>query len=190
MVIDHPVPWFPAWGVSFPRPVVDVQSVVSLFNEWRPSNRWLLVAFEVVASEIHLWTTWHALRRGEASGSMVANSPDVEFLRLISGTHQVSRAFERAGIKEGDASAWIVSLPDADLGDEFGGYEIPRASYHDMGLEADRIIEHLGGSLVAKRPVPSELGLLRLGARSEESGLPLWRIEECFISHMALSDLR
>jgi hypothetical protein len=59
-----------------------------------------------------------------------------------------------------------------------------------MSLEADRLIEHLGGSLVAKRPVPSERGLLRLGARSEESGLPLWRIEECYMSHMALSDLR
>ena len=190
MVIGHPVPWFPAWGVNFPRPVEDVQSVVSLFNERRPSNRWLLVAFEVVASEIHLWTTWYALRRAEASGSMVANSPDAEFLRLISGTHQVSRAFERAGIKESDAAAWIVSLPDAKLGDGFGDYEMPKKSYLDMGIGADRLIEHLGGSLVAKRPVPSERGLLRLEARSEESGLPPWRIEECFMSHMALSDLR
>lgn len=121
---------------------------------------------------------------------MVANSPDAEFLRLISGTHQVSRAFERAGLREGDVAAWIVSLPEADPGEEFGGYEIPRTSYIDMSLEADRLIEHLEGSLMPKRPVPSEQGLLRLGAKSEESGLPLWRIEECYMSHMALSDMR
>jgi hypothetical protein len=59
-----------------------------------------------------------------------------------------------------------------------------------MSLEADRLIEHLEGSLMPKRPVPSEQGLLRLGAKSEESGLPLWRIEECYMSHMALSDMR
>ena len=190
MDTGHPVPWFPAWGVSFPRPVEDVQSVVSVFNEWRPSNRWLLVAFEVVASEVHLWTTWYALKRGEESGSMVANSPDAEFLRLISGTHQISKAFERAGLRERDVAAWIVALPEAAPGEEFGGYEIPKTSYIDMSLEADRLIEHLGGLLMPKRPVPSEQGLLRLGVKSEKSGLPLWRIEEYYMSHMALSDMR
>lgn len=87
-------------------------------------------------------------------------------------------------------AAWIVSLPEAALGEEFGGYEIPRTSYIDMSLEADRLIEHLGGLLMPKRPVPSEQGLLRLGVKSEKSGLPLWRIEEYYMSHMALSDMR
>ena len=188
MDLEHPVPWFPAWGVRLPSPIENVFSVVSVFNQWRPGNRWLLVAFEVVASEIHLWTTWYSLRRSEESGSMVAKTPDVEFLRKISGTHQISRAFDRAGLREGDENAWIVSLPDGEIGKEFGDFSIPRDTYNDLSIDAERLIEHLGGSLIPKRPIPSMQGLKRLG--SEPDGeLTSSMMEERFLSHMALSDL-
>jgi len=181
------VPWFPAWGLMLAEPIENVFAVVSVFNEWRPSNRWLLVAFEVVASELHLWTTWYSLRRSEESASMVAKTPDAEFLRKISGTHQISRAFERAGLKEGDESAWIVSLPDFEIGEDFGGFSIPRDTYNDLNEEAERLIEHLGGSLLPKRPIPSEDGLRRLGSdtNGEVSNLEM---ELLFLSHMALSE--
>ena len=55
---DHPVPWFPAWGVKFSEPIENIFSIVSVFNEWRPSNRWLLASFESIASEVHLWSSW------------------------------------------------------------------------------------------------------------------------------------
>ena len=67
--------------------------MVSLINEWRNSNRWLLLAFDAAASEIHLWTAWYKLRTNENVGSMVAKTPDTEFLRPISGTKQINRAF-------------------------------------------------------------------------------------------------
>ena len=78
MAEDHRVPWFPAWGIQFPEPLVDAQNVISTFNEWRPNERWLLLAYPAAASEIHLWTVWHALRRNELRNSMVGNNVDTE----------------------------------------------------------------------------------------------------------------
>ena len=74
---SHQVPWFPAWGLSLPDPIENVFSVVSVVNEWRTSNRWLLVSFDCIACEVHLWTEWYGLRRNEDSEEMIANTPDV-----------------------------------------------------------------------------------------------------------------
>jgi len=189
MEADHIVPWFPAWGVEFPDPVENVFSVVSVINEWRSSNRWMMVAFEAAASEVHLWTAWYALRRRENSGEMIAKTPDAEFLRLVSGTRQINKAFERAGIVSGDRRAWIVMLPDSDLGGGFGDYSIPRESYNDSTDQAIRLIEHLGGTLIPKRPVPSTRGLERIGSASGDSS-DIIELEDLFLSHIALSDLK
>ena len=183
------MPWFPAWGMRFQTPVENVFSVVSVVNEWRPSNRWLMVAFDAVASEVHLWTAWYALRGNEEAGSMIAKTPDTEFLRLISGTHQINRAFERAGISTGDDCAWIVLLPDSIIGEKFGDFLIPVGCYNDNSEEAKKLIEHLGGSLLPKRPVPSIQGLERIGFDPGRE-LEITEIEEGFLTHMALSDLR
>ena len=53
MAQDHRVPWFPAWGIHFPEPLDDPQNVISIFNEWRPNERWLLLSYSAAASEIH-----------------------------------------------------------------------------------------------------------------------------------------
>ena len=146
-------------------------------------------AREAAASEVHLWTAWHAMRGNEESGSMVAKTPDTEFMRLLSGTHQINRAFERAGVAVGDEAAWVVFLPDFGLGEGFGDFSIPPQTYNDNSEEAIRLIEHLGGSLLAKRPVPSLAGLERVGASyPEDPSFP--QMEEAFLGHTALSDLR
>ncbi|HIG33693.1 MAG TPA: hypothetical protein EYQ11_02265 [Candidatus Poseidoniales archaeon] len=189
MDAHHPVPWFPSWGIKFSEPIENVFSVVSIINEWRSSNRWMILAYEAVASEIHLWTAWYALRKSEDSGEMVAKTPDAEFLRLISGTRQINKAFERAGVAVDDECAWIVMLPDSEIGDGFGEFSIPLESYNDATEEAIRLIEHLGGSLMPSRPTPSTSGLERIGSDySSESSIT--EIEDCFLSHIALSDLR
>ena len=72
MGAERSVPWFPAWGVRFADPIANVFSMVSLINEWRNSNRWLLLAFDAAASEIHLWTAWYKLRTNENDGCMIA----------------------------------------------------------------------------------------------------------------------
>ena len=183
------MPWFPAWGVSMPEPVSDSGDLVALFNEWRPSERWLLLAYEVACSEVRLWTAWSALRRREEAGRMVARTCDAEFLRLVSGTHQLSTAFERAGISSGDDSVWIVYLPEFESGDGFGETDIPRSTYLDNDLEATRLIEHLGGTLLARRPIPSEEGLLRLGAIEDGESIEVSGHKDAYLIHTALADM-
>ena len=183
------MPWFPAWGIKFSEPIEDPGSVVSVFNEWRPSERWLLLSFHAACSEVRLWTVWSALRRREESGRMIARSPDAEFLRLISGTRQLSIAFERAGVRKGDESAWIVYLPDYTLGEDFGETEIRRSAYSDNDLFATRLIEHLGANLLVKRPIPSNEGLIRLGALDAGESIEASSRENVFLTHSALADM-
>ena len=148
-----------------------------------------MLAYEAAASEVHLWTAWYSLRRNEASGEMVAKTPDAEFLRLVSGTRQINKAFERAGIAIDDKCAWIVMLPDSELGDDFGEFSMPLESYNETTEDAIRLIEHLGGSLMPNRPTPTASGLERIGSGYME-GARIVEIEDFFLSHLALSDLR
>ena len=120
---------------------------------------------------------------------MVARTCDAEFLRLISGTHQLSSAFERAGISSGDQSAWIIHLPEIEIGKEFGRMEIPRTSYLDNEIEATRLMEHLGARLLARRPVPSEAGLLRLGVIESGESIEAAKQEDSILLHTALTDM-
>ena len=186
---DHPVPWFPAWGVKFSEPIENIFSIVSVFNEWRPSNRWLLASFESIASEVHLWSSWYSMRKAENSGEMIAKTPDTEFLRIVSGTHQINKAFERAGLASGDERAWIIFLPELEIGRGFAEFEIPRSTYNDKSENAQRLIEQLDYTLITRRPVPSQLGLNRIGAEFQD-GISPSMMEGVFISHMALSNLR
>ena len=194
MAENHRVPWFPAWGVRFPQPLDNPQDVVSIFNEWRPDNRWVLVSFSAAASEIHLWTVWHALRRRELQNLMVGNSVDTEFLRLISGTHQIRTAFERAGLRQNDEAAWIVYLPKFGSNDPFGsqketGIKIPRDTYNSASQEANRLKLHLNAELITQRPIPTMDGLERLGFESEIANSTPKDLESAFLLHAAMSDL-
>ena len=80
-------------------------------------------------------------------------------------------------------------LPDSDLGGDFGEFSIPLESYNEATEEAIRLIEHLGGYLVPSRPVPTASGLVRIGSSCLE-GAEIMEIEDLFMSHLALSDLR
>ena len=50
-------------------------------------------------------------------------------------------------------------------------------------------MEHLGANLLARRPVPSEAGLLRLGAIESKGTIEAARQEDVFILHTALADM-
>ena len=193
MAQDHRVPWFPAWGIHFPEPLDDPQNVISIFNEWRPNERWLLLSYSAAASEIHLWTVWHALSRREFRNSMVGNNVDTEFLRLISGTHQIRIAFERAGLKQGDEYAWIVYLPEFGSECPFNTdgetLEIPRNTFNDSTADANRLMLHLKSSLVTERPMPTVEGLQRLGNDSNFADSNLLELESAFLLHAAMADM-
>ena len=94
------LPWFPAWGIEFDTPIGNLQKIIYKFNEIRPSNRWLLVRFDSVASEFHLWSTWISVVTKEINDAMIAKSVDVEFQRLLSGNRQISKAFEIVGLSK------------------------------------------------------------------------------------------
>ena len=59
------MPWFPAWGIKFDSEIIDFKEILSSFNELRPDEKWFLLAFEVAASEKHLWTAWYSMKRNQ-----------------------------------------------------------------------------------------------------------------------------
>lgn len=189
MKIVHPVPWFPAWGVKFNNPISDLDSLVAKFNQFRENNRWALLAGEIVASELHLWTSWYALRRREARNKMIARSPDIEILRLMSGTHQIKTAFQRAGIKEGDVHAWVIYIPEGGGTVNFGDMHIERQIYSDKDNEARKLTELIGAKIIPKRPIPLIDGLKKIGIEGNFTELNFSQIEDLFLTHMSLSDL-
>jgi hypothetical protein len=182
------LPWFPAWRVEFGIPVSDPGRVVSTLNEWRPDKRWLMLSDEVACSEAHLWTVWYSTRKREVEGTMVARDVTAEFLRILSGTRQIGLAIDRAGLREGDSRAWVMHLPEIDIGGSLEGLSIPRSTYNDSDEEATRIQEHLGVKLVASRPIPTNSGLIRIGAISEGVNVGIGDIESRFILHAAMAD--
>ena len=182
------LPWFPAWSIEFESPVLDPGKVISTLNEWRPDNRWLILSDEVAGSEAHLWTVWHSTRRREMAGEMVARDVTAEFLRILSGTHQISLAIERAGLRKGDTRAWIVHLPEINVDGALENILIPRSTYNDYDEEATRIQEHLEAKLVAARPVPTSSGLVRIGASLDGEFVDSVDVESRFILHASMAD--
>ena len=118
---------------------------------------------------------------------MIANSPDAEFLRIIAGTHQVRIAFENAGIRNSDHSAWIIRLPDIELSPKVEDNFINREVYNNHELEAIYLIERMNGSLISQRPKPTLEGLKRIVY--ENTIIESKSLEECFLLHLISSNL-
>ena len=160
---EYNLPWFPAWGIKFDSPIGDLQNIIARFNKIRPNNRWSLVCFDSIASDFHLWSTWISVVNRERNETMIANSVDVEFLRLLSGNHQISKAFEISGLSKGDRYAWIISIPkiSEQLDTELG--HISRDSYLQLDNISTELIDRLGAIILPKRPIPSNSGLEKIG---------------------------
>lgn len=188
MEIAHPTPWFPAWGVKFHKPIDNLDGLISKFNDFRENNRWALLADEIVASEVHLWTSWYALRRREKRNEMIARTPDVEILRLMSGTHQIKSAFQRAGLKKGDERAWIIYIPKKEKID-IEEIKIERQIYSDKDDDARKLVEFIGAKIIPRRPTPNINGLERIGIEGNFTNLNYSQIEDLFLTHMSLSEL-
>ena len=171
-------PWFPCHAISFNSPIDDSEKLVTKFIEHRPDSNWLLLVFDAAASERHLWSAWLAMRRGFAQGTAISRNPDGEFLRLISGTHQIRIGFERAGIRSGDESAWIVRLPD----DNESG-TLPETEWKSFTADALPLINKIDADLITARPEPRLSGLERLCIESDvDSNILLG--ESLFINHI------
>lgn len=81
------------------------------FLEHRPNDRWVLVGEGVAQCHAQLWTAWNSAARRQRRNNSLARSFDAEFLRYLSGTHHVSEAFKRAGVRDGDTTGCFLVLP-------------------------------------------------------------------------------
>jgi hypothetical protein len=193
------LPLFPAWGARFEKPLGNTSEVVEDWMRERPDDRWLLLAWSAAASERHLWSVWLSMVNKMHNQTEIARSQDAEFMRILSGTHQIRVAFERAGIQSGDEYVWLIHLPD---GSELKPAKIPLDSipailptinFDTDEIEAARLMTWIGADLEPGRPVPSLAGLERIGAASSELTKPnkiqISDLELMFISHAAGTDI-
>jgi tRNA threonylcarbamoyladenosine modification (KEOPS) complex Cgi121 subunit len=174
-------PWFPAWCIEFEEPVSDPVELVNTLIEHREDSRWMLLGHPTVLSDRHLWAAWLAVGSRFDAGTMVSNSIDGEFLRLISGTHQMKVAFTRAGLAVGDRKAWLIRLP------EWTDEEL--VGHHPLNdVVAERLMGWLGAQFSPERPAPTEEGVSRLGLFQEEVP-PRASWESACLTHIAMADL-
>tara|TARA_B100001113_G_C20775232_1_gene477142 strand:- start:64 stop:621 length:558 start_codon:yes stop_codon:yes gene_type:complete len=180
------IPWFPAWGIEFQSPVKDPKKLVETWLEIRASERWVMISETVAASERHLWGVWSHAARNELLGKMVARTIDAEFIRILSGTHQIRVAFERAGVRKGDKHAWILCLPEHPGFDAFGQSKSYPSHDRTQEIEASKAMSWLNGDLWTARPSPNSDGLDRLGLNRD---LKFEQIESSMLSHAASADI-
>ena len=179
---------YPCWGLALTNPVSDAEQLVASLLDWRKSERWLLLGGPAAVSEKQLWTAWIGLASRHANSNMRANALDVEFIRLIAGTHQIRIGFERAGVVEGDQTAWLVYLP------EFADKTITEMDWPDLNRvaldqEADRLMRVLDAKLLPHAPIPREESVQRLELQVEDDrSIDHESIERSALAHIALAD--
>ena len=179
---------YPCWGLSFADPIDDASKLVESFLEWREDERWLLLCGPAAVSETQLWTAWLGLSSRHANSTMRANSIDVEFIRLIAGTHQIRIGFERAGLSDGDRTAWLVHIPE--LSDELiEEKKWPTMDRVALDQEADRLMCVLKAKLLPHGPIPHEESVQRLELQVEdEQTSDFDLIHRSALAHIALAD--
>ena len=182
------VPEFPVWKIDFATPIDSSKEFVTKFIQSRKDDSWLLLTYQAVASDRHLWAAWIALMRRMSNQTMRSKGQDGEFLRLLAGTHHISQGFRRAGLLDGDEGCWIVQLPK-----NTDSNELPKINYDTSFDSAKEIAALLDCEITSERPVPQREGLLRLGIFDNENDvyceLDDNQIEEFMIAHIHTSDI-
>ena len=179
---------YPCWGLSFAEPIGDASKLVESFLEWRNDERWLLLCGPAAVSETQLWTAWFGLCSRHANSTMRANSLDVEFIRLIAGTHQIRIGFERAGLADGDQTAWLVHIPELSA-ETIREKEWPTMDRFALDQEADRLMCVLDAKLLPHGPIPHEESVQRLELQVEDvENADFDSIQRSALAHIALAD--
>ncbi|MBN16552.1 MAG: hypothetical protein CMB37_00110 [Euryarchaeota archaeon] len=179
---------YPCWGLKLPEAIDEPGEVVSLLLKWRKDDSWLLLGGPAAVSNEQLWTAWLALTSRFANSNMRANTKDAEFLRLISGTHQIRIGFERAGLQQGDSKIWLIHLPDMENKD-IRNREWPKINRNELDQEANRLMNVFNATLVPHSPMPVEESVERLQLTLESGhGSDCQAITRAAIAHIALAD--
>ncbi len=179
---------YPCWGLKLNNPITNPNDLIELMTESRNDERWLLLGGPAAVSERQLWTAWLGLVSRHRNDIMRANSVDVEFIRLVAGTHQIRIGFERAGVTIGDDTAWLVHLPDFPE-DNIQDLSWPTLDRHALDLEASRLMTILGANLLPHLPMPHEKSVERLELEIEDGKMENYNaIERSALAHIALAD--
>jgi hypothetical protein len=180
-------PWFTAWSVKFQEPISDPRVIAAMLLQKRPDERWLLLGHATPVSERHLWAAWLALRERVNSSTMISNSIDGEFMRLLAGTHQMSVAFHRTGVRAGDEKAWLVRLPEwnESMDDDQISIIGPSGNYDD---DLYQLMSWLECDLVPERPTASKLTIERLELTNQPNQNE-YSLEQQLMMRLSITDL-
>ena len=153
------------------------------FIEHRDDESWLLMSHYAAQGQQQLWTAWLLAKRAFSNNKSLARTLDAEFLRYIAGTHHVSEAFKKVGIKSNDNTAWLIFLPNhiAEL-DEIK----PSFSLDDFDSGVESLIQKLNVKVIEGMPEINIEGIEKMGIQLPESKLNLI---DSIIGHIISADL-
>ena len=178
-----PFPCF-AWRSEHP---VDAKRLLQTFLELRPNSQWVMVGDGCVQSNLQLWTAWMCASRRWIRKTSLARSLDAEFLRYLSGTHHVSEAFKRSGVRDNDQAGFVVFLPDATATDETQA-DCQAVEYirEDIELQVTSLFSSLELEPNPDEFILSKSGALRLGMKFESEQEVL--TESALLGHILSSE--
>jgi tRNA threonylcarbamoyladenosine modification (KEOPS) complex Cgi121 subunit len=159
---------------EFPCVKLDISNhssnLIGDFIKHRDDESWLLMSHYAAQGQQQLWTAWLLAKRAFSNNKALARSLDAEFLRYIAGTHHVSDAFKKVGIKDHDDTAWLVFLPEhiVDL-DEIK----PSFSVDQFNLGVQSIVQMLDLKVIVGKPEINLKGIEEMGIPVPESRLNL-----------------
>ena len=153
------------------------------FIEHRDDESWLLMSHYAAQGQQQLWTAWLLAKRAFSNNKSLARTLDAEFLRYIAGTHHVSEAFKKVGIKSNDNTAWLMFLPNYIAGlDEIK----PSFSLDEFDSGVESLIQKLNVQVIEGMPEINIEGIEKMGIPLPESTLNLI---EYIIGHIISADL-
>lgn len=153
------------------------------FIEHRDDESWLLMSHYAAQGQQQLWTAWLLAKRAFSNDKSLARTLDAEFLRYIAGTHHVSEAFKKVGIKSNDNTAWLIFLPNhiAELDEIKPSFSLDE---FDSGVES--LIQKLNVKVIEGMPEINIEGIEKMGIPLPESKLNLI---DSIIGHIISADL-
>ena len=164
---EVPFPFF-AWHAGTP---LEGPAFTQAFLKHRPDEHWVLVGEGVAQCHAQLWTAWHSAARRQQRGTSLARSFDAEFLRYLAGTHHVSEAFKRAGVRNEDLFGCFLRLPVGE-----GSIEtLPQPDPEQVAMiesQAADLAASLGVKLTNKGLECTTEGAERLGLLPIDTGSP------------------
>lgn len=153
------------------------------FIQHRNDESWLLMSHYAAQGQQQLWTAWLLAKRSFSNNKSLARTLDAEFLRYIAGTHHVSEAFKKVGIKSNDNTAWLIFLPNhiSELDEIKPSFSLDE---FDSGVES--LIQKLNVKVIEGMPEINIEGIEKMGIPLPESKLNLI---DSIIGHIISADL-